>query len=74
MAAPKTILPGLRSCAKPRAALGAIRQIVRNWLLSPESGWDRAGDEPPPALPAEVVERTRARYIAAYELLTGETF
>lgn len=57
-----------------RAQPSYDKQIVRNWLLSPESGWDRAGDEPPPALPAEVVERTRARYIAAYELLTGETF
>jgi phosphoribosylaminoimidazole-succinocarboxamide synthase len=48
------------------------KQIVRNWALSPESGWDRASGEAPPPLPAEVVERTRARYIEAYELLTGE--
>jgi phosphoribosylaminoimidazole-succinocarboxamide synthase len=47
------------------------KQIVRNWLLSPEAGWDRAAGGPPPALPAEVVERTRARYVEAYELLTG---
>lgn len=57
-----------------RAQPSYDKQIVRNWLLSPESGWDRTSEEPPPALPAEVVERTRARYIAAYELLTGETF
>lgn len=57
-----------------RAQPSYDKQIVRNWLLSPESGWDRTGEEPPPALPAEIVERTRARYIAAYELLTGETF
>jgi phosphoribosylaminoimidazole-succinocarboxamide synthase len=50
------------------------KQIVRNWLLSAESGWDRAAGGPPPALPAEVVERTRSRYQEAYELLTGETF
>ena len=50
------------------------KQIVRNWLLSPESGWDRTSGEPPPPLPAEVVERTRSRYIEAYELLTGEAF
>ncbi len=50
------------------------KQIVRNWLLSSESGWDRASGEPPPPLPAEVVERTRSRYIEAYELLTGEAF
>ena len=50
------------------------KQVVRNWLLSPESGWDRRGDQPPPPLPAEVVERTRARYVEAYERLTGERF
>jgi phosphoribosylaminoimidazole-succinocarboxamide synthase len=50
------------------------KQIVRNWLLSPESGWDKAADGPPPDLPAEVVERTRNRYVEAYEILTGERF
>ena len=50
------------------------KQIVRNWLLSHESGWDRAAGGPPPPLPQEVVERTRARYLEAYRLLTGETF
>jgi phosphoribosylaminoimidazole-succinocarboxamide synthase len=50
------------------------KQIVRNWALSPESGWDRASGEAPPPLPPEVVERTRSRYVEAYELLTGETF
>ncbi|GAB3793325.1 phosphoribosylaminoimidazolesuccinocarboxamide synthase [Nocardioides ungokensis] len=50
------------------------KQIVRNWLLSPESGWDRAAGGPPPALPAAVVERTRARYVEAYERLTGQTW
>lgn len=50
------------------------KQIVRNWLLSAESGWDKASDAPPPTLPAEVVERTRVRYIEAYERLTGERF
>ena len=49
------------------------KQIVRNWALSPESGWDRASGEAPPPLPPEVVERTRSRYVEAYELLTGET-
>lgn len=48
------------------------KQIVRNWALSPESGWDRASGAAPPPLPAEVVERTRARYLEAYERLTGE--
>jgi phosphoribosylaminoimidazole-succinocarboxamide synthase len=50
------------------------KQIVRNWALSPESGWDRASGEAPPALPPEVVERTRSRYVEAYERLTGERF
>lgn len=47
------------------------KQIVRNWLLSAESGWDRKSEQPPPALAPEVVERTRGRYIEAFELLTG---
>ena len=50
------------------------KQIVRNWALSPASGWDRASGTPPPPLPPEVVERTRARYVEAYQLLTGERF
>ncbi len=57
-----------------RAQPSYDKQIVRNWLLSPESGWDRTADEPPPLLPLEVVDRTRQRYVEAYELLTGETF
>jgi phosphoribosylaminoimidazole-succinocarboxamide synthase len=50
------------------------KQIVRNWALSPESGWDRSSGEAPPPLPQEVVDRTRRRYVEAYELLTGEIF
>jgi phosphoribosylaminoimidazole-succinocarboxamide synthase len=50
------------------------KQIVRNWLTSEESGWDRSSGEAPPPLPTEVVDRTRARYVEAYELLTGERF
>lgn len=50
------------------------KQIVRNWLTSEASGWDKASDTPPPGLPPEVVDRTRARYVQAYELLTGQTF
>lgn len=50
------------------------KQIVRDWLLSPESGWDKASGEAPPPLPGEIVERTRARYIEAYERLTGHSF
>ncbi|MGO4385628.1 phosphoribosylaminoimidazolesuccinocarboxamide synthase [Specibacter sp. RAF43] len=50
------------------------KQYVRDWLTSAESGWDRNSPTPPPALPAEVIERTRARYVEAYERLTGATF
>ena len=50
------------------------KQFVRNWLVSSESGWDRASDTPPPPLPEHIVEQTRARYIEAYEMLTGEAF
>jgi phosphoribosylaminoimidazole-succinocarboxamide synthase len=48
------------------------KQIVRDWLLSPESGWDRSSGAPPPPLPGAVVERARGRYLEAYELLTGQ--
>ena len=50
------------------------KQFVRDWLTSPESGWDRHSGEAPPALPEHVVEQTRAKYVEAYELLTGEPF
>ena len=49
------------------------KQFVRDWLTSDASGWDRASDTPPPALPADVVERTRARYVEAFERLTGRS-
>ena len=47
------------------------KQYVRDWLVG-ESGWDK--ETPPPELPAEVVEATRARYVEAYERLTGRSF
>jgi phosphoribosylaminoimidazole-succinocarboxamide synthase len=47
------------------------KQYVRDWLTSPESGWDRHGGEPPPPLPEPVVERTRDRYVTAFESITG---
>jgi phosphoribosylaminoimidazole-succinocarboxamide synthase len=50
------------------------KQYVRNWLLSPASGWDRASGSPPPRLPDDVVAATRARYVEAYERLTGRRF
>ena len=36
------------------------KQFVRNWLTGPDSGWDRDGDEPPPPLPPDIVDATRA--------------
>ncbi|MFD7720804.1 phosphoribosylaminoimidazolesuccinocarboxamide synthase, partial [Streptomyces sp. NPDC059814] len=47
------------------------KQFVRDWLTSPVSGWDRRSEQPPPALPQEIVDATRAKYLEAYELLTG---
>ena len=49
------------------------KQYVRDWLTSPAAGWDRASDTPPPALPDDVVAATRARYVEAYELLSGRS-
>ncbi|MGB3303917.1 phosphoribosylaminoimidazolesuccinocarboxamide synthase [Gordonia sp. (in: high G+C Gram-positive bacteria)] len=50
------------------------KQIVRNWLTGPESGWDRKGEIAPPPLPADIVEQTRARYIEAYERISQLSF
>ena len=50
------------------------KQYVRDWLVSPESGWDRHGDRPPPPLPDHVVANTRDRYVEAYERITGRSF
>jgi phosphoribosylaminoimidazole-succinocarboxamide synthase len=57
-----------------RAQPSYDKQIVRNWLLSPASGWDRSSGEAPPPLPDEVVALTRARYLQAFETLTGEAW
>jgi phosphoribosylaminoimidazole-succinocarboxamide synthase len=46
------------------------KQYVRDWSLA--QGWDKRA--PGPALPAEVVEATRARYVQAYEQITGESW
>ncbi|MFD8193412.1 phosphoribosylaminoimidazolesuccinocarboxamide synthase [Streptomyces wuyuanensis] len=54
-----------------RAQPSYDKQYVRDWLTSPASGWDRRSEQPPPALPQDVVESTRARYLEAYQLLTG---
>ena len=50
------------------------KQFVRDWLTSAESGWSRSSGEPPPALPEAIIDKTRARYVEAYERITGERF
>ncbi|MEX0676743.1 MAG: phosphoribosylaminoimidazolesuccinocarboxamide synthase [Pirellulales bacterium] len=46
------------------------KQFVRDWLET--TGWDK--NSPPPELPADVVAKTRAKYIDAYERLSGTAF
>jgi len=46
------------------------KQYARDWSL--RQGWDKR--PPAPAMPPEVVEATRARYVQAYEQITGETW
>lgn len=52
------------------AQLSYDKQFLRDWLTS--IGWDR--QSPPPPLPDEVIEKTRARYVEAYAALTREKF
>jgi phosphoribosylaminoimidazole-succinocarboxamide synthase len=46
------------------------KQFVRDWLES--SHWDKSS--PPPQLPEDVVQKTRSKYVEAYERLTGGEF
>ena len=46
------------------------KQFVRDWLET--SGWDK--NSPPPTLPDDVVQKTSARYIEAWERITGLPF
>jgi phosphoribosylaminoimidazole-succinocarboxamide synthase len=46
------------------------KQFVRDWLQT--TGWDK--NSPPPPLPEHVVATTRAKYIEAFERLTGMPF
>ncbi len=45
------------------------KQFVRDWAADPKLGWEKRA--PGPELPAEIVDATRARYIEAYERITG---
>jgi phosphoribosylaminoimidazole-succinocarboxamide synthase len=47
------------------------KQYVRDHYLATD--WDRL-TPPAPRLPAEVIAGTRARYVEAYELITGSAF
>jgi len=57
-----------------RAQSSFDKQFIRDWLSSPASGWDRHSEQPPPALPQEIVERSREKYVEAYERLTGQSW
>jgi phosphoribosylaminoimidazole-succinocarboxamide synthase len=45
------------------------KQFVRDWAADPKLGWNKRS--PGPAIPPEIVDATRARYIEVYERLTG---
>ena len=53
-----------------RAQASYDKQFVRDWLEA--QGWDKR--PPGPELPEDVVEGTRARYVEAYERITGASF
>lgn len=46
------------------------KQYVRDWAS--QSGWDKS--PPAPAIPDDIIDGTRARYVEAYEKITGEPF
>ena len=46
------------------------KQFLRDWSLG--TGWDKT--PPGPAIPAEIVEATRQRYIEVYERITGNSW
>ncbi|MEF9925599.1 MAG: phosphoribosylaminoimidazolesuccinocarboxamide synthase [Eggerthellaceae bacterium] len=45
------------------------KQFVRDWL---DANWDRQGT--PPRLPQDIIDKTSAKYIQAYEKITGKPF
>jgi phosphoribosylaminoimidazole-succinocarboxamide synthase len=50
------------------------KQFVRDWLTSPASGWSKNSNTQPPALPLEIIEKTRQKYLDVYQILTGEKY
>ena len=64
-------LLGRRRPISPAAAQASFdKQYVRDWLL--QQDWDQTA--PGPELPLDVVAGTRARYVAAFERITGASF
>ncbi|MBU3679930.1 MAG: phosphoribosylaminoimidazolesuccinocarboxamide synthase [Candidatus Kapabacteria bacterium] len=55
------------SYAEGTSQMNFDKQVLRDWLET--TTWDKT--PPPPTLPAEVVQATRAKYIEAYERITG---
>ena len=53
-----------------RSQMSFDKQFARDWLS--ESGWDK--NSTPPALPAEIVAKTREKYVEAFEKITGQEF
>ncbi len=45
------------------------KQFVRDWL---DANWDRQGN--PPRLPQEIIDATSAKYVQAFEIITGQKF
>lgn len=46
------------------------KQFVRDWLET--TGWDK--NSPPPRMPHDIIEKTRAKYLDAFKRLTGHLF
>ncbi len=57
-----------------RAQASFDKQFVRDWLTSAESGLGPCRRAAPPPLPPNIVDATRAKYVEAYERLTGVTW
>jgi phosphoribosylaminoimidazole-succinocarboxamide synthase len=55
---------------RDRSPFSYDKQFVRDWLETTD--WDK--NSPPPNMPDEIATKTRAKYVEAFEVLTGETF
>jgi phosphoribosylaminoimidazole-succinocarboxamide synthase len=55
-----------------RAQYSFDKQFVRDWAADPKLGWDKTA--PGPEIPPEIVDATRARYVEAYERITGRSW